>query len=82
MDSEKLSEMKTICLKADKLIDGIYYFKEIISSIFGVQVKLKSKNDTVKFISVPSELENKLVILLKEYYSEKLKNLEKEYKNL
>lgn len=82
MDEKKLSELKTICLKADKLIDGIYYFKEIVSSIFGLQIKLRSKNDTVKFIPVPLELENKLVTLLKEYYSDKLKKLEEEYKNL
>lgn len=82
MDSEKLSELKTICLKADKLTNNIWHLKEVVNAIFGVQVKLKSKDNTVKFIPAPLELENKLVTLLKEYYSNELEKLEEEYKNL
>lgn len=82
MNLKKLSELKAVCAKADKLSESIDYFKEVISSIFGLQVKLKSKNGTVKFVPVPLELENKFITLLKEYYNDKLVKLETEYKDL
>lgn len=82
MNPKKLSELKAICAKADKLSESIDYFKEVISTLFGLQVKLKSANGTVKFVPVPLELENKFIAILKEYYGERLENAEKEYKEL
>lgn len=82
MNPKRLSQMKAVCAKADKLSESIDYFKKVINTLFGLQVKLKSQSGTVKFIPVPLELENKFIALLKEYYNDKLEKLETEYKDL